>query len=346
MPQTPPRPYQLLACLVLFALVAAVLLLLLTDSAPAGKFMVTENQPQVVRYQDYTLSPFYVPYSGSWGYRPSVYYPGYSFTGVTVDIGIGPVVVGVNRRWTYPWGGVGGSPWGYSSINLPNLYWRPYYMGSPWRSPYRSWGPWRPGQGYLVAGKPAWGRQLWRGTRGGRKRDFISTQPNLAHRPGMANQLDGRPVIVSKPPPGQGLVPPRTAARLPATRPAGAAWAKPWREGGPVVMDTHRAARPVIRVVPPPSAGSPGRLDVSRRTSPPVTVDDNRSSSWYRGAPQARKYYRYRKVDPWTGGYFKRFGGREFRGGIPAGRGYISAGRGFKGGHGRGGFRGGGFRGR
>jgi hypothetical protein len=336
MPQTPPRPYQLLACLVLFALVAAVLLLLLTDSAPAGKFIATENQPQVVRYQDYTLSPFYVPYSGYWGYRPSVYHPGSWFRGATFGIGTGPIIAGVNQRWAHPWVGVGGSPWGYSSYNR---------LGTPWRYPYQPWGDYRPGIGYLDAGKPAWGRQSRRGTRGGIGRDFTLGRSNFHNRQGVPYKLAGKPAVVIKPPPRQGLVPPRTAARLPATRPAGAAWAKPWQEGGPVVMDTHRAARPVTRVVPPPSAGSPGRLDVSRRTSPPVTVDDNRSSSWYRGAPQARKYYRYRKVDPWTGGYFKRFGGREFRGGIPAGRGYISAGREFKGGHGRGGFSGGGFRG-
>jgi hypothetical protein len=316
------------------------LLLRLTDAAPAGKFIGTENQPQLVRYQDYPLSPFSVPYSGYWGNRPSVYHPGSWFRGATFGIGTGPIIVGVNQRWAHPWGGVWGSPWGYSSISLPNLYWRPYFiLGSPWRSPYQPWGRWRSGQGYIAAGKPAWGRQPWRGNRGGISRDFVSGQPNLAHRPGVVNQLDERPVVVSKPPPGQGLAPPRTAAKLPATRPAGATWAKPWQEGGPVVLDTHRARRPAIRVLPPPSPGSPQHLDASRRTSPPVTVDDNLSSSWYRGARQARKFYRYRQIQPQTAPRFEGFAGR---GRISAGQEFRRGSFGFRGG----GFRGGGFRGR
>lgn len=335
MPQTPPRPYQLFARLMLFVLLVSVLPLFLTASASAAKFIVTENQPQVVQYQHYTISPFYVPYSGYWGYRPFVYYPAPWFTGFTVSIGTGPIIAGVNQRWAYPWGGVWGSPWSYPSLIPPAPSWRPYYLlSSPWRSPYRPWGHWRAGQGFIAAGKPAWGRQPWRGNRGGISRDFVSGRPNLDHRPGLASQQEGRPVIISKPPPGQGMVPPRTASR-----PAGAAWGKPWQKGGPVVMDTHRPDRPSIRVIPPPP-GSPRHLDASRRIPPPPIVDTNRPPQYYypeyRGVQRARKFYRYGEIQPLIAPRFEGF----------VGRGRISAGQGGRSGFRGGGFRGGGFRGR
>jgi hypothetical protein len=347
MPQSPPLPSRLLPFLVFFVLVLTLFPLLSVTTVRAAKFTATQYQPHLEIYQDYPLSPFSVPYRAYWGYRTSYYHPRYWFAGAGVGIGPG-IILGVGNRWrAYPWGGGWSGPQGYSASNLYNLYCRPYYRpGRTWCYPYRPGSLWRPGQDYIAAGKPAWGRQPWMVTRGFTGRVFTLGRSNLHNRPGVPDKLPGRPAGVIQVHPAPDKAPIQTATRAPATGPAGAAWAKPWKGGGPIVMDTRRAARPSTHVIPPPANSSTQRLDSSRRTPPPANIARDRASSWYRGGPRARKYRRYWKVDPRRGRYFKRFGGRRFRGGIAAGRGYISAGRGFRGGHGRGTFRGGGFRGR
>jgi hypothetical protein len=324
-------------------LVLTLFPLLSVTTVHATKFTVTQYQPHFKIYQDYPLSPFSGPYRGYWVYRPSYYHPKYWFVGAGLGIGPG-IILGVGNRWrAYP-GGVGWwGPWGYPSSNF---YCTPYYgTVRPCCYPYQQGSFWRAGRGYIVAGKlkRRWQPRIvpWRFN----NRNFILGRSKSRHRPGIADAPVEQPAAVIKVRTAPGRAPIQTATRLPVTGPAQAAWAKPWKEGGPIVMDTRRAARPSIRVVPPPSSSSTQRLDSSRRTSLPANIARGGASSWYRGGPRARKYRRYWKVDPRRGRYFKGFGGRRFWGGIAAGRGYISAGRGFRGGHGRGGFRGGGFRG-
>lgn len=178
-------------------------------------------------------------------------------------------------------------------------------------------------------------------------------QPKLADRQNKDEKLAEKPTAAVTLQPGQETTQPRVTVRIPSSRAAGAYWAEPWKERGPIVLDTHRPAPPTIEVRRPPALSGSERLETSRTTTPPPALNANEfdRDRYIRQLERNRawEFYRYGQFYPQTFGTFERFGDGRFLWGIPAGRGYISSGRGFHGGrfgfHG-GGFRGGGFRGR
>lgn len=133
--------------------------------------------------------------------------------------------------------------------------------------------------------------------------------------------------------------PAKATPKLSGSRAAGAYWAEPWQAGGPKILDTRRSAPPAIQMVRPSATGSPRSVEVAR----PIASRPALYADRYWLVTRLREFYGYSLFYPRTLYGPKPLGQRTFRGGIPVGRGYISAGRpGF---HGRG-FRGRGFRGR
>ena len=148
---------------------------------------------------------------------------------------------------------------------------------------------------------------------------------------------------------------PRETNRLSGSRAAGAKWAGPWKEGGPVVMDT---TPPPTQVVPPPTLSSPQSPDadmgiVLQPSYEADYLDRYCFTPYWLGIPP-RKPFPYYRFRPQTLHRFPRFDIGKFRKGFRAFQGPISSNRviwgGHSGIHGRsfrgGGFRGGGFRGR
>jgi len=137
----------------------------------------------------------------------------------------------------------------------------------------------------------------------------------------------------------------KATTRLSGSRAAGAYWAEPWQGGGPKILDTRRSTPPVPKVRRPPAVDPSQNRDLpAPKSSPPsVVVDPYGLGAW------DWNYYRPYQYYPRTLYGWGNFGKRSFRLGFPAGRGYISAGRPFRGArpgfHGRG-FKGRGFRGR
>jgi len=135
---------------------------------------------------------------------------------------------------------------------------------------------------------------------------------------------------------------PRATPALSGSRAAGAHWAEPWQGGGPKILDTRRSTPPARKGRRPPAPGSAESPESSPPTpSSPTIVADPYGWDW--------NYYRPYQYYPRTLYGWGTYGNRSFRLGFPAGRGYISAGRPFRGArpgfHGRG-FKGRGFRGR
>lgn len=141
---------------------------------------------------------------------------------------------------------------------------------------------------------------------------------------------------------------PKVTPRLGGSRAAGAYWAEPWQQGGPKILDTRRSAPPAIQVTRPPAFGFP-RSPIAAR--PAFRGDLHARGTWSRGFQEFLGPGQFFPLTPFG---LQPLGRRSFRLTLPAGRGFIWAGHGFRGSHfgfhGRGfrgrGFRGGGFRGR
>ena len=360
MPQKLRSPYPFCSGLVLLILVGITLPLLCEGEIQAATFTATHYQPPSLIYQGYRLGLQDGLHWVHQSYGFAYCHPGDWLVVINGDIGTG--ISSRGQAWWLASPRCGGwHPWGYSFKNaISTTYCPPLSRQSRlWRDHHQPWGRWRPYRGYIAATKlyegltPSWGRQPWVEPRSFTGRDSILNQPNLQDQPARAQKLAGKPTAAIQVQPDQDPAQPRKTGRLPAASSAGAAWAKPWKEGGPIVMDTRRSAPPTIDVTPPPAQSSPRRLDTAREISPRPVLDADQfshdASIWYSKEPWVWQYYRHRRIYPQTLHPFQHFGETGIRRGLPAGRGIISTDPSFRGGrsgHRGGGFRGGGFRGR